>query len=68
MLEATQATAKEWKALLKAIAVPTLALVAMNVVSQRESLEGVDTYVRDILPSSRHGGSHTLHAVVTLPR
>ena len=39
--EAVQAIAKEWKALLKAIAVPALGLAAVAVVTDREYLEGV---------------------------
>ena len=39
--EAVQAIAKEWKALLKAIAVPALVLVALDVAGEREYVEAV---------------------------
>ena len=38
---ATQSIAKEWKALLQAIAVPTLAVVALYVAGEREYVEAV---------------------------
>ncbi len=51
--EAVQAIAKEWKALLKAVAVPALVLTAINVVLGQEYLEGVGgisaTLLQDIL-------------------
>ena len=53
--EAVQAIAKEWKALLQAIAVPVLVLAAGSVASQRnpEYLEAVlpNPFLQDILPA-----------------
>jgi len=56
--EAVQAIAKEWKALLQAIAVPTLAFVALDVAGEREYVEAVfpdmrsflQDFLQDVLP------------------